>query len=244
MSTNSDKSFWHHYIPYYESFFLKREISTIAEIGIFKGASIRWLLERFPKSTIYGADILDYQDEWPRDTRFLFQKLDQGNSELLSAFFNQAQFDLIIEDGSHHPDHQVLSLIHGIPHLKSNGLYILEDIHTSKPLHSLNKKFLSRPNHKGNALSVLLAIDHYKKINIALTDDIAEKIALNSKLTKNQVLSIDREIKSIHLYKRTCLPNQCVKCGEIHFNFHNYRCLCGTEIFSDNDSMAFVLEKK
>jgi len=33
----SDKTYWHHYIPFYETFFKDREISTIAEIGILKG---------------------------------------------------------------------------------------------------------------------------------------------------------------------------------------------------------------
>jgi hypothetical protein len=131
-----------------------------------------------------------------------------------------------------------------MPHLKSGGLYILEDIHTSKPLHSLNKKKFSRPNYEGNALSVLLAIDHYKKINFKITEDLAKKIAVNSKLTKDDILNLDQVIKSIHLYKRTCLPDKCVTCGSIHFNYHTYRCECGTQVFNDNDSMAFVLEKK
>jgi hypothetical protein len=44
----SDKLFWHGYIEFYERFFINRKIETIAEIGVFKGESIKWLLHRFP----------------------------------------------------------------------------------------------------------------------------------------------------------------------------------------------------
>ncbi len=48
----SDKVYWHGYIPFYETFFAGREFTRIAEFGVYKGNSIRWLLERFPNSKI------------------------------------------------------------------------------------------------------------------------------------------------------------------------------------------------
>ena len=68
----SDKFFWHGYIPFYESFFVGRVFHSIAEFGVYKGRSIRWLLARFPSAPIYGADILSIQTEWPVDPHFLF----------------------------------------------------------------------------------------------------------------------------------------------------------------------------
>jgi hypothetical protein len=78
-SALSDKIFWHGYIPFYESFFVGRDFHSIAEFGVYKGRSIRWLLARFPSATIYGADILPLQAEWPVDPRFHFKRLDQAS---------------------------------------------------------------------------------------------------------------------------------------------------------------------
>jgi len=140
----SDKFFWHGYIPFYE-IIQNRDFQKIAEFGVFKGGSIRWLLERFPQSEIFGADILPIQPEWPVDERFHFRQLDQSNREQIKSFLAERKFDLIIEDGSHIPEHQVNCLIEGMRLLQSGGIYILEDIQTSLPHHPMHfKKALFR----------------------------------------------------------------------------------------------------
>jgi len=244
--TSSDKNFWHGYIDFYEPFFESRSIGSIAEIGIFKGNSIRWLLDRFPEANIYGADILPLQNEWPVSERFNFLQTDQGDVEQLNRFFSSGPFDLIIEDGSHFPEHQALYLIEGVRVMNSGGIYILKDVHTSHPMNiDYNKKkgfFFKRKIQKGNALSVLLGINHYKRIGCEITNEKAELISKNSLLTTPQVLELSRRIKNIHLYKRTRLPDSCYKCGEVDFDYSQYRCRCGENIFSDTDSMTFVIE--
>jgi hypothetical protein len=246
--TQSDKFFWHGYVPFYEQFFLNREFLKIAEFGVFKGDSIRWLLERFPLSTVHGADILDYQTSWPVDPRFHFTQLDQSNRSEIKSFLNKENFELIIEDGSHIPEHQVNCLIEGLPKLKNGGIYILEDIQTSLPHHPIHqeKKRLfkkAKPVIKGNALSVLLAIDHYRKINHSITLEIAREISKNSLISTEEVAELNNIIKSIHLYKRTRLPDYCHACKSKNFDFSSYKCLCGQSIFSDADSMSFVIIK-
>jgi hypothetical protein len=84
----SDKFYWHGYIPFYENFFSQRKFLNIAEFGVFKGNSIRWLLERFPESSIYGADILTLQREWPVDPRFHFSQLNQESRNEIHLFLN------------------------------------------------------------------------------------------------------------------------------------------------------------
>jgi len=242
----SDKFFWHDFVRFYEFFFRDLEVKTIAEIGIFKGNSIRWLLERFPESTIYAADILPFQDSWPIDSRFIFSQFDQGNRIKLNDFFSKNQFDLIIEDGSHIPEHQALALLEGITSLKSSGIYILEDIHTSYfrygSLKFGNFEFFKK--QRGNALTVLLALKHYKDIGIILTKDLALKISKDSLFNVEDILMLNNSIEAIHFYRRTKLPDYCYSCGSTDFDFSNLKCSCGVEIFSDADSMSFVLIKK
>jgi len=242
----TDKSFWHGFIDFYEPFFQSRNINTIAEIGVFKGNSIRYLLNRFQNAQIYGADILTYQSTWPVDDRFKFSSFDQGNLSSLRLFLEQTTFDLIIEDGSHIPEHQVMALYEGIKNLNNNGLYILEDIHTSYKRYN-SKKIGSiefNVKQKGNALTVLLAIMHYREINVKIDYQIATLIAKNSLFNSEQIIFLNENIKHINFYRRNKLPKKCYNCGSHDFDFSSLKCVCGIEIFSDSDSMTFVIEKK
>ena len=257
----SDKTFWHGYISFYERFFAQRTFHNIAEFGVYKGNSIRWLLARFPQSTIYGADIIPVQPEWPVDSRFRFTRLDQGVPEDVRNFLGQSRFDLIIEDGSHQPQHQITCLIEGLTVLNPNGVYILEDIGTSRADHywwtsdvfkphwwkfSKMRKYrlMKRQLSKGNALHALLGIDHFKRVGTAIDESVASTIADNSMLTSAEIMKLSSQIESIHLYRRTHLPDYCANCGSKVYDFSKLRCVCGQPIFSDADSMAFLIIKR
>ena len=229
--TESDKVFWHGYLDFYENFFKGRSFPVIAEFGLFKGDSIRWLLHRFPEARIYGADILPPQSSWPIDDRVSYFRLDQENIPEIREFLSQNKFDLIIEDGSHIPKHQVQCLIEGMRVLNSGGIYILEDIHTSM-----------RDQNGSNALNILLAIDHYKRINKKIDSNISEKISKHSFFSPEQVLELANSIKKLSLYRRNHLPNRCYNCSSEEFDYASFQCICGVEVFGV-DSMSFVIEK-
>lgn len=238
--TESDKYFWHDYIPFYESFFINFIPKNILEIGVFRGNSIRYLLERFPMAQILGVDIIERTPEWPIDPRFSTLQIDQGNVPGIVDFFSKNKFDLIIEDGSHHPLHQVTCLVHGIKSVNKGGIYILEDIHTSHPLGSFCRGNTAFP--RGNALSTLLAIGHYKRIGLSIDEVQAEKISTDSLISSNEVIGLAEKIKDIHLYRRSHLPDKCWSCGSVDYEYSSYKCVCGENVFSDTDSMTFVIE--
>lgn len=229
--TDSDKFFWHGYIDFYEKFFQDRKFPVIAEFGLFKGDSIRWLLHRFPEAKIYGADILPTQPTWPRDERVSYFRLDQANVPEIREFLSQNRFDLIIEDGSHIPKHQVNCLIEGMRVLNSGGIYILEDIHTSL-----------QDQSKSNALNVLMAIDHYKRISQPIDYSVASRIANNSYFYPDEVVELANSIQRMSLFRRNHLPNKCFNCSSTEFDYATLRCLCGVGLYGA-DSMSFVLEK-
>ena len=59
---------------------------------------------------------------------------DQNSPEDLERVFRDAgglPFDLIVDDGSHIPEHQHTSLVTLYKHLVRGGIYVLEDIHSS-----------------------------------------------------------------------------------------------------------------
>jgi hypothetical protein len=242
----SDKSFWHGFVDFYEPFFANIRINTIAEIGIFKGNSVKWLLTRFPDAIIYGADILPIQPEWPIDDRFNFSQLDQGNRELIQIFFGQNSYDLIIEDGSHLPEHQALALIEGLKRLNSGGIYILEDIHTSHRRYNSKSigAFEYCPGQNGNALTVLLALMHYQELGIKIDETKVRLISENSLFSIDEVTYLSKNAKHIHFYRRSKLPQKCYACGSSDYHFSILKCSCGVDVFSDADSMTFVIEKQ
>ena len=123
----------HGFTDIYEKYFspLRYEQINLLEIGVFEGASLRTYHDYFPNAKIYGIDIFDLS-QYENDRIKLFQ-LDQSNRQQLAEFIDEVgvKFDIIIDDGSHHMDDQQISLYYLSKVLKSGGIYVLEDIHTS-----------------------------------------------------------------------------------------------------------------
>ena len=136
--TDKTPSICHGYTPYYHELFKGRNIKRLLEIGVGcsrvhpgipTGASLHMWEEYFPEAEIYGLDI--NPDSLINEGRIHCFLCDQGNEESLrkTAASLGGRFDLIIDDGSHLPEHQVLSAKVLIPLLLNpDGLYIIEDV--------------------------------------------------------------------------------------------------------------------
>lgn len=143
----SDEWGAHNYTDVYGAYFdrIRNVPITILEIGLgvkgdkwdarivhgrnAGGASIRMWKDYFPNARIYGIDInpCSYLD----DERVQTFVVDQGDVDSIRRFvtgIRDVHFDVIIDDGSHRPDHQQISLGHLFRSLKSGGLYFIEDL--------------------------------------------------------------------------------------------------------------------
>ena len=82
-----------------------------------------------PNATIHGMDI----DEKPSINGSIMYKVDQSNESELTLWANNKDslFSVIIDDGSHVPEHQALTIETIWPTLRPGGIYIIEDIETS-----------------------------------------------------------------------------------------------------------------
>ncbi len=84
-----------------------------------------------------GADILCEKESWYKTDRIKYIKLDQSNVSHLEANFKTLNNPkIIIDDGSHHPIHQLIFLDISTSEIlrRTNNekkTIILEDIHTS-----------------------------------------------------------------------------------------------------------------
>lgn len=129
---NTDK-YEHGFIDIYEPYFNSMSnINNILEIGVYFGGSLQYLSNKFKESNIYGIDI-ENKKEYETDKIKTFI-CDQGKREDLENFINitNVDFDIIIDDGGHTMKQQQISLGILFKKIKSGGIYILEDLHTSR----------------------------------------------------------------------------------------------------------------
>ena len=130
----SDKAILHNYNFLYATLFYKMKslVQDVMEIGTYKGASLKSWKEYFPKANIYGIDIdPDTVFEEERIKTMIADQNKLMSLALVNSTWKQ-KYDIIIDDGWHQPEASVYTMIAFIPELKSNGIYVLEDIDQSK----------------------------------------------------------------------------------------------------------------
>ncbi len=123
---------WWHYFEIYDTFFSKfknRKIRFL-EIGVYKGGSMQMWKEYFGKgSTIVGIDIDDSCKEYEEEHVHICIG-SQADREFLEQVSKEyGPFDIILDDGSHQMEHQIITFETLFPLLKENGIFICEDCH-------------------------------------------------------------------------------------------------------------------
>jgi hypothetical protein len=126
--------YMHGYTDFYEKIFESRrnEPLNILELGGWgenSGGSIRIWQEYFPNANIFTFDLNDQIVSLSND-RVVAKQCDLDNE--MSFIHNLVSlgktFDIVIDDASHQPKHQVRSLLCLIPFLNPNFQYIIEDM--------------------------------------------------------------------------------------------------------------------
>jgi Methyltransferase domain len=121
---------YHRFHPWFLREFRGKEVRLL-EIGLDRLGSVRLWRRYFSEGLhLHGID----RDEKPADgTNTQFHQVDQGSAHELQRFAASVgtSFDIILDDGSHVPAHQILSLTTLWPLLVPGGIYIIEDIETS-----------------------------------------------------------------------------------------------------------------
>jgi hypothetical protein len=125
---------WHHYIPIYDRYFsrFRGKPLRFLEIGVAKGGSLQLWRNYFgDAATIYGIDIK------PRCARFDGQSGQvrigsQDDPDFLAGVVEEmGGVDVVLDDGSHQMPHIEASLRALFPLLSDDGIYMIEDLHTS-----------------------------------------------------------------------------------------------------------------
>jgi 23S rRNA U2552 (ribose-2'-O)-methylase RlmE/FtsJ len=96
------------------------------------GASLRVWRDYFINSEVYGADIdKNILFEEDRIKTFYVDQLDQDSIKKLWRNIKKNEFDLILDDGLHSFEAGIVMFLNSFDRLRKNGIYIIEDVHTT-----------------------------------------------------------------------------------------------------------------
>lgn len=185
-----------HYYEKYDEFFEKYGIKpkTILEIGVFQGESTKILANCFPDAKIVGLDLTLRDIDFSEYKNVTYLQCDQADKEKMSRII-ASEFpegiDLVIEDGAHIGALSAISFETVFPHLKSGGLFIIEDWGTGYwdtwfdggryqqyPLNFFESQFpLRMPSHDCGMVGFVKSLvdyTHESAIRVKQTDPITK----------------------------------------------------------------------
>ena len=125
----------HNYVMMYENLMEKNRMATnkILEVGFGEGGSVKMWMDYFPNAETYCIEYFDkeHTDVWHSPSSDIPDlNVIGGDSTKPETWIDvPGNFDYIIDDGSHFPQDQISTFLHGFSHLKSHGLYFIEDTH-------------------------------------------------------------------------------------------------------------------
>lgn len=124
----------HNYLVSYEELlapYRGKSDLIVIEIGVYDGGSLRLWQNYFPGAQIVGVDIREACRSH-EDVRIKIEIGDQGDPKFLDSLIAQHPADVIVDDGSHTWAHQIDTFRLLFRKLKPGGLFICEDLLTSR----------------------------------------------------------------------------------------------------------------
>lgn len=174
-----------HYFDIYDTYFSKyrgREV-VLLEIGVSHGGSLQMWKNYFgAKVKIYGLDINPECKKFEEPGIKIFTG-SQSDRKFLGNMLSQIPpIDILIDDGGHGMRQQIITFEETFNHVKKDGIYICEDLHTSYWL-----KYGGGHRRKGTF------IEYSKKFIDKLNAEYSEQ----GSLKKN---SFTQSVRGLHFY--------------------------------------------
>lgn len=162
----TDKIDHHRYDRFYPIFFepFRDQEFNLLEIGVAEGKSLLLWKEYFPKAKIHGIDVNKKISE-----EFHIIQCDQSKiADVQEASKKLPSCKIIIDDGSHQPQHQINSFFEFWQNnLEHGGIYVIEDIECN----------YWNPKSKiyGYEVGLFNIIDYFTKIPDQINSEFSEK---------------------------------------------------------------------
>ena len=204
--TDKGSSF-HNYTEIYSKYFasLKDKPIKFLEIGIYKGNSVKLWESYFSQAELHFVDITPGYIQY-FSTRSHYHFVDQANKQEMINFAQSVggNFDIIVDDGGHTMQMQMNSFHALFPYVKSGGMYIIEDLHTSYwKIYGGNGTFAQPRAGKGTTIQFLQGLVDEMNYTGAVTQ-CADRNKVSPELQRNLNIYQD-QIFSIHFYQSVCI---------------------------------------
>jgi hypothetical protein len=113
---------WVHYFDIYEV--------HVVEVGIYSGGSLdMWKYYFGSQCSVFGIDIEPACKAYEADKIKIFIG-DQSDRHFWREFRKEVpKVDILIDDGGHIPEQQIVTLEEMLPHISPGGVYMCEDVH-------------------------------------------------------------------------------------------------------------------
>ena len=184
---------WHGFLQVYDPLFMSlNSISNVLEIGVYNGDSLRLLQTYFPNSNIFGFD-LNAPKDFHYNDKFKVLIGNQEDRDDLNAIPNtiNGDLDLIIDDGGHTMKQQQITFGCLFKHLKKGGVYILEDLHTSR--YGLNSEYIT----KDDLITTLDMLQNFKYTNNLISNHMLD----------DEIRYLEKNIESIEIWSKNIEHN-------------------------------------
>jgi FkbM family methyltransferase len=126
----TDKNSLHSYCDFYEKELKKYQTEPVqlVEIGIDQGGSLLMWAEWFQQAQILGIDLQLRGDCEKNCSKYSNIMLSTGNAYMIESLEYFPEADIIIDDGPHDINSQIFAIEHFLPKVKSDGLFVIEDV--------------------------------------------------------------------------------------------------------------------
>jgi hypothetical protein len=182
---------------------------VFAEVGVYNGGSLfMWRKYFGSQARIIGIDLNPGAKKWEKDG-FEIHIGNQGDPRFWEDFFSEVgDVDVILDDGGHTNEQQIVTTYKCLPHIKDGGMLIVEDTHTSyfsdfgnpskysfmsyakSLIDSVNSRFPSVQVSKNRLNEIVWSIGFYESI---VSFKVDRKKCFVSSLTSNDGVSSDAE---------------------------------------------------
>ncbi len=161
------------YIDEFEKF--KNSNLSILEFGIHFGSSQAAFCKYFVNSKIIGVDKNPYYKKFfSKKIRSLYCDVSDQHSLYMLKKYIKNDIDIIIDDASHIPEHQLKTFIEMFDVLKNQGIYVIEELDVFKSFPEIYNK------NSENDASILRDLLHcIKDKNYSEISKICKKIKID-----------------------------------------------------------------
>ncbi len=125
---------WTHYFEIYDRYFrdFKNRKPVILEIGVSHGGSLQMWKKYFgDEARIYGIDVNPECKKLEEKNIEIFIGSQSDRDFLREVRARIPKVDILIDDGGHTMEQQIVTFEELFDHVKSEGIYLCEDTHTS-----------------------------------------------------------------------------------------------------------------